>query len=410
MTAVIQAGASGKRIPELDGIRGIAIGMVLIHHYFTQPIEAPIRTFWSYFQACGRLSWSGVDLFFVLSGLLIGGILLDARNSTNYFQVFYRRRALRIVPIYLLCLVLAFLLSGASRVGLTNDFQWIFREKLPWFSYLVFLQNFWMAAATSFGAAVLAVTWSLAVEEQFYLTLPAIIRFLSRRRLALAVGGGIVLAPACRTILFAFARSHYVSWYVLLPCRADALLLGVAGAMALRSEAWKKRLSERRGALLLTLALLACGVIALTLRAPNPYGFEMVTVGYTWLGAFYLCLILCGLVYAETWFGKCLRWGWLRWLGSIAYGTYLFHILVLQVLRSVTWSGRPGRWTPWEQVTAVVALGITLVGCWISWIYFEKPLIKLGHQAKYEEDSKTGEELAALKIGTLERFRTEWMR
>jgi peptidoglycan/LPS O-acetylase OafA/YrhL len=83
---------SKARIPELDGIRGIAIAMVLAHHYFLLPIAAPPGTFWSYVQAAGRLAWSGVDLFFVLSGFLIGGILLDARDSPNYFQVCYTRR------------------------------------------------------------------------------------------------------------------------------------------------------------------------------------------------------------------------------------------------------------------------------------------------------------------------------
>src|ERR1700690_1908815 len=90
------------RIPELDGIRGIAIAMILAHHYFLLPIAASPGTFWSYVQAAGRLAWSGVDLFFVLSGFLIGGILLDARNSNNYYQTFYRRRIYRIFPLYFL--------------------------------------------------------------------------------------------------------------------------------------------------------------------------------------------------------------------------------------------------------------------------------------------------------------------
>jgi peptidoglycan/LPS O-acetylase OafA/YrhL len=75
------------RIPELDGIRGIAIAMVVIHHYFLDPIQAPPATLLSYLQVAGRLAWSGVDLFFVLSGFLIGGILLDARHASNYFRV-----------------------------------------------------------------------------------------------------------------------------------------------------------------------------------------------------------------------------------------------------------------------------------------------------------------------------------
>src|SRR5438477_3577880 len=88
------------RIPELDGLRGLAIGSVLIWHYFMVPIVTAPATPLSYALVFGRLTWSGVDLFFVLSGFLIGGILLDARKASNYFQVFYTRRFFRIVPIY----------------------------------------------------------------------------------------------------------------------------------------------------------------------------------------------------------------------------------------------------------------------------------------------------------------------
>src|ERR1700731_3519067 len=101
------------RIPELDGIRGIAIAMVVVYHFFLLPIQAPPAALLSYVKAAGRLAWSGVDLFFVLSGFLIGGILLDARDSLNYFQVFYTRRFFRIVPIYAVCLVGALALTSA---------------------------------------------------------------------------------------------------------------------------------------------------------------------------------------------------------------------------------------------------------------------------------------------------------
>ena len=207
------------RIPELDGLRGIAIGMVLLHHYFFQPIEAPPSTFLSYLQAAARLGWSGVDLFFVLSGFLIGGILLDARQSTNYFRVFYTRRFLRIIPIYCVFLLLVLALSALGTFGLTSDFSWMFDKRLPWLPHFLFLQNFWMALTTNFGALGLGVSWSLAVEEQFYVTLPPLVRFLSLRNLAFALAAGILFAPISRITLHAFAPSHLVSWYTLMPRR-----------------------------------------------------------------------------------------------------------------------------------------------------------------------------------------------
>src|SRR5208282_3338546 len=151
------------RIAELDGIRGLAIGMVLIYHYFLIRIDVPMRSAAAYALSTGRLAWSGVDLFFVLSGFLIGGILLDARDSSNYFQVFYTRRVLRIVPIYAVFLFAAFCIFQVGNLGDGNRFTWLFQGRLPWVPHLVFLQNFWMVKANTFGPAILGLTWSLAV-------------------------------------------------------------------------------------------------------------------------------------------------------------------------------------------------------------------------------------------------------
>jgi hypothetical protein len=103
-----------SRIPELDGLRGIAIGMVIVWHYFSTVVQASLGSSLSYLVAATRLTWSGVDLFFVLSGFLIGGILLDAREATNYFRVFYRRRFFRIVPIYAAVLLIFPILASSA--------------------------------------------------------------------------------------------------------------------------------------------------------------------------------------------------------------------------------------------------------------------------------------------------------
>jgi len=175
------------RIPELDGLRGIAIGMVLLFHFGMPAVYRP-GTALSYALVPGRLAWSGVDLFFVLSGFLIGGILLDAKKSTNYFKVFYVRRFFRIVPAYAVALAIFILLELAVSNGGLHRLAFLTEGKTGirtgvgnWIPYIFFLQNLWMAASSSLGA--LDVTWSLAVEEQFYLTLPLMIRFLSPRQL-----------------------------------------------------------------------------------------------------------------------------------------------------------------------------------------------------------------------------------
>src|SRR5580658_7786517 len=177
-----------RRIPQLDGLRGVAIAMVLAYHYADSVINDGPRFMKPLLRAT-CLGWSGVDLFFVLSGFLIGGILLDARESSNYFRVFYRRRAFRILPLYFAFLALVFLPVH-------------FQSDIPWRACIFFYQNFWMALHNRLGEYTLNPTWSLAVEEQFYLTLPVLIYFVRPRRLIWIVCGGIIFAPLMRLAIF----------------------------------------------------------------------------------------------------------------------------------------------------------------------------------------------------------------
>ena len=168
------------RIPELDGLRGIAILSVVCIHYIDGqgPTGGPITTL---LQKIVALGWSGVDLFFVLSGFLIGGILLDARGSPNYFKTFYVRRFFRIIPIYyawVLLYVLLVTLAGHVVQVHSNSGR---PEELGASIYVhfLFLQNVWPITLAGLAGAWLSPTWSLAVEEQFYLVCPWMIRFIS---------------------------------------------------------------------------------------------------------------------------------------------------------------------------------------------------------------------------------------
>jgi peptidoglycan/LPS O-acetylase OafA/YrhL len=384
------------RIPELDGIRGIAIAMVVVYHYFLLPIQAPPAALLSYVKAAGRLAWSGVDLFFVLSGFLIGGILLDARNSSNYFRVFYTRRFFRIVPIYALVLAGAFTLGCLVSWGLADKFAFMVQGRLPWTPYLVFLQNFWMVARNTLGIWGLGATWSLAIEEQFYLTLPLLIRILSPRRLVHVLVAGVLLAPVVRVALHALWPAHIYSWVVMMPCRADALLLGALGAVAMRNGVWRLRLERNRRVLLFVMTILACGFLVLTKYSPTPYDFGMLSAGLTCLASLYACVLLYALANRRSLLSHCLRWGWLGWLGSIAYGTYLLHEPVRGVLLGLVWSGSPADYSLRGFFVSLLALAITLMVCWASWIFFEKPLVRLGHRARYE--FKTPETAEAMVV------------
>jgi peptidoglycan/LPS O-acetylase OafA/YrhL len=386
------------RIRELDGIRGVAIGMILAHHYFLLLIQAVPGSPLAYLQAAGRLAWTGVDLFFVLSGFLIGGILLDARNSTNYFRVFYTRRFFRIVPIYALSIGGIFSLFVLYKLGFAGRFGWMFQQRLPWISYPFFLQNFWMASRITFGVFGLGVTWSLAIEEQFYLTLPLLMRLLNPRRLVPVLIGGIVAAPILRIALYSLWPNHFYSWFVMMPCRADALLLGVLGAVAVRDANWRTRLENNRAALFTALAILACGFVVLTRRNADPYGFAMLTGGFTWLALFYLCILLCALFYRDGWLGRVLRCGWLVWLGSIAYGAYLLHETVRALLFGLIWGRFPSSLSFPVFCVSVLALAITLIVCRASWVFLETPLMRIGHREKYQFGEKGERSTAVLPV------------
>ncbi len=219
-----------KRIPALDGLRGIAILMVFMRHSIfgmetNSKILAPFLT-------AGQLTWSGVDLFFVLSGFLIGGILLDAKQSPRYFKTFYIRRAYGIFPLYFLVtrLFLFRHLPFHLIPGTLGDYSAL---SIPLLSYLTLTQNFWMAHLGWFGPQAMMVTWSLAVEEQFYVTIPFIIRYCNRRRLVAVLVFVVVAAPLLRVLLQHFAHGEFAC-YVLMPCRADALCMGALAALVVR--------------------------------------------------------------------------------------------------------------------------------------------------------------------------------
>lgn len=169
------------RVPELDGLRGVAIALVLIVHLSGLLNGAP-GTFSAYVVRSCMLAWSGVDLFFVLSGFLIGGILLDAKSSDHYFRTFYIRRAFRILPLYTVLNLAPLLLVFASP-HLRDTAYFVLGRPLPWYVTAFFGQNLVIAFTGVWGNAYLAATWSLAVEEQFYLTLPFVVRKVSTRTL-----------------------------------------------------------------------------------------------------------------------------------------------------------------------------------------------------------------------------------
>ena len=209
------------RLPALDGVRGVAILLVILHN---QTGRYPSL----HLQQIFANGWMGVDLFFVLSGFLITGILVDSRQSEDYFKNFYARRCLRIWPLYYSLLFFMFVIVP---VLLPSEAHTVFDRSSPWWAYPLFLQNF-LIPNPSGATGPLGVTWSLAIEEQYYLVWPWVVRYCSRsqvRSIALTV---ICLSPALRFYL----SFQHVDTYSNVFCRLDGLMMGALLALIVRSD------------------------------------------------------------------------------------------------------------------------------------------------------------------------------
>jgi peptidoglycan/LPS O-acetylase OafA/YrhL len=369
----------GGRIPALDGLRGIAILLVLSWHLVFERHEN--SGFLPGLFALGGFTWSGVDLFFVLSGFLIGGILLDAKNSARYFKTFYVRRAFRILPLYgLITVVYVFyhLLLAPEP------------SKIPLISYPTFTQNFWMAYLGTFGTAGMGVTWSLAIEEQFYLTIPVLVRRLTRTRLCWALALVVIGAPVLRTlILLKFERGRFAD-YVLMPCRADALCLGVLAALLVRiRRVWNLLLAKR-----IWLRSASAGLLVilgwLALHNYRESATPMVIYGYSLLALFYMCCLLMALTETGV-FHRALCNRQLMELGGIAYCVYLVHAplivegrkLVPRYFPVVSRLPIPHARAVEELVAGLLGIIVTLAVAKFSWRFIEQPLVRRGHSYRY---------------------------
>jgi peptidoglycan/LPS O-acetylase OafA/YrhL len=375
-------------IPALDGLRGIAILLVMLHHF---TFYRPIAGIDARIGDVVFFGWTGVDLFFVLSGFLITGILLDTRDSPGpqradfarwggslrYFTTFYARRTLRIFPLYYLVLFLAFVvLPQFPAMHLVLAQQAEVPTQWPYWLYLTNVS----VAEHGFRHGWVDVAWSLAIEEHFYLVWPLVIWLCPPRVVAVICAVILVAEPLAR--IYGRASDYPALWlYVLTWYRLDGLAIGALLALA-----------QRRGLLpaldrwvpMVVIAGVA-GLIACTIlgghtwwwnRRMQQYGYSLIAVT---AGAMLVSAVNRP---PDSLWPRMLSAGWLRAFGKYSYCLYLIHLPVMRAVREYVFNPEeyftPGMVSWNAQLLfygAATAPAFALA--WLSWRLFEAPILRL---------------------------------
>jgi len=304
------------RLPTLDGLRAIAILLVVPHNLNLMVTSGGIA---HVFIAALYRGWIGVELFFVLSGFLITGILLDARDAPDYYRSFFVRRVLRIFPLYYATLIVLFVLLPALGL-LPASFK---RDPMVELSLWAYFSN-WYGAFHQ-GPDAVSHFWSLAVEEQFYLLWPFVIH---RRSAEWVMRLCFAIAAAALALRVAVLLTGTPGIYTFLVTRMDALALGGAVAAAFRvpsAASWT--LDHRR-------FLIAASVLSLLAGAVISRGYYFtdpmtLTLGLSFLAIAFALLVAAGVAAdrlgAAGWLGA-LRWSFLRRVAKYSYAMYVLSV------------------------------------------------------------------------------------
>jgi len=367
-----------QRIVALDGVRGLAILLVMLYHY-----AVPLRQKYADISILDRLvanvfqsGWIGVDLFFVLSGFLITGILYDTYNNKHFFKNFYIRRTLRIFPLYyavLFIFLIIFPLVSDTTALMVSDMK----ENEVW--YWTYLLNIRIAILGGFTDVQAGYMWSLAVEEQFYLIWPFIV-FLFKDRLVII----------CILLIGLFALFRYyltlqgipsTSLYVITFTHLDGLLMGSLLAVFLRTNR-KINLNNYFTYLAYTSVLVVVSIFVINGQfyfsdtLVSTFGFFFISVFFT-----YLVFNVVTSTDDNSLLTKCFTSRTLLILGKYSYALYLFHQPIAIAVQKFVIS--PGdfkildSYLPAMIISGAITTVISLILAIISWHVFEKQFLKL---------------------------------
>ncbi len=351
-----------KYIPELDGVRALAILLVMFVHDYRR-FEAV------HLEGFAVHGWIGVDLFFVLSGFLITRILLDSRKNEGYFSSFYARRALRIWPLYWIILILAFPLYSVVQA-----FLHLGGTERQWWVYLLLVQN--LVYPDGLGPRILTATWSLAIEEQFYLLWPLMVRFIRVRALVWVLSGMLIFTAGLRWLAHVRGVSG-IAIFQSTPCRLDGLALGSLLAIWIGSRTFS--MSKLRWGSAITLVAGLAGTVWLI--PTNGMDDSAPALSFTVLAVMFVGFV--GLVIGWTGtqmpLANAMRSRALREVGKVSYCMYLVHLPVFGFFTGANFARLTrmslGRWTGLAMfpIECATAFGVAS----LSWRFFEKPILSL---------------------------------
>jgi peptidoglycan/LPS O-acetylase OafA/YrhL len=348
------------RLRQLDGVRAIAILLVIGSHHFLVPF-----------------GWTGVDLFFVLSGFLITRILSNTRNDPHYWSKFYIKRAGRILPplmiLFLLNILLVHHIKAFSLLG-----------------YAFFLGDY--LNVTPYASSLFIVLWSLAIEEHFYIVWPFAVRYLSRKHVAQILVAVLIIEPIARLVCTRLVTGYEPIYYLTF-FRLDSIAAGSLLAILVahpRANAVLARWSMASFLTAVAVWIFFTKEFGATFEKTdnsllfNGLGYSLIT-----LASFFLVAHL--LLKENGWPARFLSIRPLTFIGEISYGMYLFHPIALAALRRLAHVGTGPQSAPGTQKLVLVALPVAIAFSWVSFKWFESPIVRW---SKRKTDALDSERLA----------------
>ena len=388
---------SRQFFPELEGIRAYAFLLVFLSHYMTPTVlqTGPRRPMTELWYLIVQVTWAAVPVFFVLSGFLITGILYDTRGREGYFSVFYKRRAIRILPLYYVVLAVFAALSFMSHAQFLREQLW----------FLVYLENVVHAPDQIWWNMRFCIShlWSLAVEEQFYIVWPLVIWLVPDRKALLRVCYGLIGVCCITRLCWPLFHLGYIDSYSHTATRCDAILMGAVLALHTRAKGFQMSRMKPLG-----IALVATSTVVVYARVLQhgdalPYTYVGLNVMVPVINLLALGLVLLCMVPGSMIQRLC-RARWACYLGSMSYSLYLFHEIEVpwvQIQFAPWLSARVGHGLSRIIVLVSVAM-VTYAVARLTYRFVELPGMRAKERLKYgplRPTPATGTSLGRLQPG-----------